>query len=110
MKQYKQKVLLQKLNKKQKESFIQFGFYVILFFVMIISHSFLRWNHYKDNTKMSSKEIERKISYDDIQNPDANKVYFYKIQKIKTIRAVGFMRVKTIKEEKNLGTWSREKV
>lgn len=105
-----QKILLQKLNKKQKETSIQYGLYVIIFFVMLLSHSFLRWNHYRDNTKMSTEEIERKISYDDINNPDPNRIYFYKIQRIKTIRVKGFMRVEKSIKEINSGTWSREKV
>jgi len=109
MKTYKQKVLLQKLNKKQKESFIQYGFFVIIFFVVLISHSFLRWNHYKNNTQMSSKEVEKTISYDKINNPDPNRIYFEKIKVVKTVRATGFMKVKTTRERIPQGTWSREK-
>lgn len=105
-----QKNLLQKLNKKQKETFIQYGLYVIIFFVIIFSHSFLRWKHYKDNTTMSSREIEVRISYDNVNNPDPNKIYFYRINRIKTVRAKKFMRVETVIKEVNLGTWSREKV
>lgn len=105
-----QKILLQKLNKKQKESFIQYGVYVIIFFIMVLSHSFLRWNYYKDNTTMSSREIERKISYDEVNNPSPNRIYFYKINRVKTVRAKGFMRVEKIIKEENLGTWSREKI
>lgn len=104
-----QKFFLDKLNKKQAESFIQYGFFVIVIVLMLFAHSIFRWSHYHNNTQMSTWETEEKVSYDDVTNPDPGRKYFNKILVVKTIRAKTFPYVETTRIKTSMGLYSQEK-
>ena len=68
-------------NKRTKEVLIIFGFFIFMICAIVICHSMARWTYYHNNTKMSSKEVERIISFDEVDQPDPTKCYYRKVKK-----------------------------